>query len=125
MSTISRLLLVTLLAGAAARVAGVAAIALTMTSIPAKTHVHVDRDGTAVSWYPLECCHDGDCRPVASIKPAPHGLVMTTVDGYSVLVDHGYVRRPSRDMRWHICIGEDVPEETAPRVRCVFEPPSS
>jgi hypothetical protein len=26
-------------------------------------HSYVDERGV-VSWYPIECCHDGDCRPL-------------------------------------------------------------
>src|SRR5436190_14604091 len=53
---------------------------------PAKPHTHVDPDGQQVSWYPRECCHEGDCRPVVSIAPDPSGLWMTLMDGYTVFV---------------------------------------
>lgn len=32
-------------------------------------------------------------------------------------------RRSSKDMRWHICIAPD--DTDTPRIRCIFEPPSS
>src|SRR5262245_27193044 len=69
------------------------------------SHVHVDPDGSTVSWYPEECCHDEDCQPVAHVRIAPEGLWMTTVGGQTVLVSKDEPRRPSRDLRWHICLG--------------------
>jgi hypothetical protein len=92
-------------------------------SAPAKTHTHVDADGGTVAWYPKECCHDRDCRPVANVQIAKQGLWMTTVDGMTVLVAADEERRPSRDMRWHICLGEDLDHNTV--IQCVFEPPST
>jgi len=89
----------------------------------AKGHTHVNADGTKVSWYPMECCHNGDCRPVATIQRAVNGLWMTTVDGLTVLVGPNDRRRASRDMRWHICVGAD--DTATPKIRCIFEPPNS
>jgi hypothetical protein len=97
-----------------------------IASIPGKAHTHIDPDGSAISWYPIECCDNGDCRPVASIEPTSKGLLMTTVDGYRLIVGETQTRRPSRDNRWHVCLGEDVAEENnPPHVRCVFEPPNT
>jgi hypothetical protein len=94
-------------------------------AFPANPHTHVEPDGNAISWYPKECCHDGDCRPVASIKPAYNGLWMTTVDGHTVLIGPNHERRSSRDMRWHICIGLDDIDNQTPRITCIFEPSNS
>jgi|SRR5581483_8913673 len=91
--------------------------------LPASTHTHVNPDGTVVEWYPKECCHDRDCRPVATIRAAAHGLWMTTVDGQTVLVGPDDERRPSRDSRWHICLGEDI--YGTPVIRCLFQPPNA
>ena len=88
----------------------------------AMSHVHVDSDGATVSWYPTECCHDRDCQPVASIRETPVGLWITTVDGQTLLVDRDEERRPSRDMRWHVCLGQLGHNDVA--VLCLFEPPS-
>ena len=49
---------------------------------------------------------------------------MTTVDGYTILVGPADERRPSRDLRWHICINTDFDHQT-PTARCIFEPPAS
>ena len=48
---------------------------------------------------------------------------MTTVDGMTVLVGADEPRRPSRDMRWHICLSEDLDHNIA--IQCVFEPPAA
>jgi hypothetical protein len=93
-----------------------------MTAPPARPHVHSDPDGTVVDWYPKECCSNGDCRPVAKIVRASQGLWMTTVDGYTFLIGPNDKRLPSRDMRWHICINNDV-EADPGSIRCLFEPP--
>jgi hypothetical protein len=99
-----------------------AAVLLAMP-ISAKSHTHVSPDGTTVTWYPKDCCHDRDCRPVATVRPTAHGLWMTTVDGQTVLVEANQQRRPSLDMRWHICLGKDAYENTI--VECLFEPPNT
>jgi hypothetical protein len=88
----------------------------------ARSHVHVDPDGRTVSWYPQECCHDRDCQPVANVRVAPEGLWMTTESGHTVLIGRDEARRPSRDMRWHLCMGPDGNRDIS--VLCIFEPPS-
>lgn len=95
---------------------------LVSLSQDARSHVHVLPDGTAVKWYPQECCHDHDCRPVATVRSAPEGLWMTTVDGQTVLIGRNEARRPSQDMRWHVCLGADAHRD--PVVQCIFEPPT-
>lgn len=109
------------------RVAGLvlagASLAMIASADTARTHTHANKDGTTISWYPVECCHDGDCRPVASINRTRQGLWMTTVDGYKILADPREQRRPSRDLHWHICVGTDDTE--TPIVRCIFEPSNS
>lgn len=95
-------------------------------SIPARSHTHINPDGSTVSWYPAECCSNGDCRPVASVEPTPEGLLLTTVDGHMIVVSETHRRKPSRDNRWHVCLGEDIAEEAnPPHVRCIFEPPNT
>jgi hypothetical protein len=90
-------------------------------SLVGHAHTHHDPDGSTVDWYPQECCGEGDCRPVATLKSAPQGLWLTTVDGQTVLIGPRDQRRPSGDARWHVCLvaGErDYP----PQVACIFEP---
>jgi hypothetical protein len=96
---------------------------LAMLSLPSYPHIHVDPDGAAVTWYPAECCNNRDCRPVAHVRQAAHGLWMTTIDGVTVLVDADEQRRPSRDMRWHLCLTTDIYQNVV--VQCLFEPPNS
>jgi hypothetical protein len=89
-------------------------------AIPARAHIHHSQDGTSVSWYPLDCCHDGDCHPVAQIKPLVDGFVMTTEDGATLFVPLRKPRRQSLDGRWHVCFD---PSEK-PAILCIFEPRS-
>src|SRR3954470_5921790 len=89
--------------------------------VPASAHVHHGADGHPVSWYPGDCCNNGDCHPVSRIEPISRGLLMTTEDGITLLVSGERYRRPSLDDRWHVCFGRG--EE--PVVHCVFEPPNS
>jgi hypothetical protein len=98
-------------------------IAVLFAQPSAKGHIHTEPDGSTVSWYPHECCHDGDCRPVVSVQNAANGLWMRTVDGQTVLIGPSDPRRSSKDMRWHICIAPD--DTGTPKIRCVFEPPST
>ena len=115
---------VAVFAGSVPKVAIV--VALMLASLPniSSAHDHKNADGTTTSWYPIDCCHDGDCRPVSQVIQAPNGLWMTTVDGQTVLVGPNNKRLPSRDMRWHVCINHDI-EAVPDTIRCVFEPPDS
>src|ERR1700694_3073012 len=98
-------------------------VAILLASPSALSHTHTAPDGSTVSWYPKECCHDRDCRPVAMVRPTNDGMWMTTLDGQTVLVGPDQHRRPSQDARWHICLGKGAFEEIS--VQCLFEPPSS
>ena len=102
-----------------------AALVSTVLAVPVRPHTHHDSDGSKVSWYPKECCHEGDCRPVVSIKRASHGFWMTTADGQTVLIGPSDARRPSLDARWHICTGPGEMDDAGPQVLCVFEPANS
>ena len=108
-----------------ALVVWLAAVSPFALAAPADPHTHVDPDGSAVSWYPKECCNDRDCRPVVSIKAASNGLWLTTGDGQTVLIGPSDARRPSLDVRWHICSGPGDMDDTGPQILCVFEPPNS
>jgi hypothetical protein len=101
-----------------------ASAALLLASSSANSHIHTERDGSTVSWYPQDCCRDGDCRPVAKIWTAPHGLWMETVDGQTVLVGPKDKRQPSKDTRWHICLHFDADLQLL-EIRCIFEPPNA
>jgi hypothetical protein len=83
----------------------------------------VDPDGKTVTWYPHDCCHDKDCQPVTTVRQTPEGLWMTMPDGTTVLVDVEEPRRPSRDMRWHICLAPGAHRDVV--VQCLFEPPNT
>lgn len=104
---------------------GAAVLALSALAGPAASHTHANKDGSTTSWYPHECCHDGDCRPVASVTHTTHGFWLTTVDGQTVLVGRDEVRRSSKDMRWHICIGPPDVVSQVPIVTCIFAPVGS
>jgi hypothetical protein len=110
--SLARLVFATLLVLMTASVAAVS---------PAFAHVHHSPDGSTVSWYPRDCCSDGDCHPVSRISAWSDGLLMTTEDGTTLFVDPSKLRRQSHDGRWHVCFGA----QENPVVLCVFEPPSS
>jgi len=99
------------------------ALFLSLTYSPASSHVHRAADGTAVSWYPNECCNDGDCRPVVSMWVKDQRIWLTTEDGITLPLNPNQSRKPSLDNRWHLCVSFD--ERNIPFVRCVFEPANS
>lgn len=99
-----------------------AVLAVSTLAGPAVSHRHFNQDGTTTSWYPHECCHDGDCRPVATVTRAKHGFWLTTIDGRTVLIGLNEVRRPSQDTRWHICIGPPDVVTHLPVITCIFAP---
>jgi hypothetical protein len=100
--------------------AAIAAGCLAVVSA-ARAHVHRSPDGTAVNWYPGDCCHDGDCHPVSRIRVVSDGFWMTTEEGTTLFVNALRWRRPSQDDRWHVCFGAG----DNPSPHCVFEPPNS
>jgi hypothetical protein len=102
-----------------------AVLAVCMVAGPAASHRHLNQDGTTTSWYPHECCNDGDCRPVATVTRTQHGFWLTTVDGRTVLIGLSEVRRPSQDTRWHICIGPPDAVTHLPVIMCIFAPVGS
>ena len=101
----------------------IASVALAAFSFPSRSHTHIDPDGTKVSWYPKQCCHDRDCQPVTTVRPTPNGMWVTTVSGQTVFVGDDETRRPSQDARWHICLGKDIFQNVI--IWCIFEPPNS
>ena len=100
-----------------------ASTALCVLPLPATSHTHASPDGTTVSWYPPECCHDRDCRPVVRVQIVTAGMWMTTDDGQTVLIGPQEERRRSRDMRWHVCLAKDLHNNLI--VQCLFEPANS
>jgi len=92
-----RLLLATL--PVAVTIACIAAVS------PSYAHVHQSPDGTTVSWYPIDCCHDGDCHSVLRLRAWSDGLLMTTDGGTTLFVNPSKARRPSQDGGWHVCYG--------------------
>jgi hypothetical protein len=57
----------------------------------------------AHSWYEYDCCSDEDCKPVAAEE------LLETEKGWKHLPTGveftGPMIRPSRDRRFHVCIG--------------------
>jgi hypothetical protein len=80
----------------------------------------------AHSWYPQECCNNGDCAPVdriAWVVPPGGGepqLIVTSRVG-TATVYNGFPIRASKDGRMHVCMRGDYGEM---HVICVFIPPS-
>jgi len=70
----------------------------------------------AHSWYPRECCGEGDCKIVDTPKMErkPEGYL---INGQIVPFDRV---RPSPDGEWHICSGQ-----ISSFIFCVFEPKGS
>jgi hypothetical protein len=46
---------------------GAAVLALSALAGPAASRTHANKGGSTASWYPHECCHDSDCRPVTNV----------------------------------------------------------
>jgi len=63
----------------------------------------VSAAATAHSWYPKECCHDNDCRPVPCAELKYEGDLIIWKDEYHF---NREVVRPSPDQSCHICVRE-------------------
>jgi hypothetical protein len=106
-----------------ARLAGLSAVALAVTTIAALAHGdaawimanprYVDRDG-------VHCCGPSDCRRehATKFRETPAGIEIVTGAGDVVLMPRHLVGQglyPSIDDDWWVCIRGGV-------VRCVFKP---
>jgi hypothetical protein len=60
---------------------------------------------TAHSWYPQECCHDNDCRPVPCAELSYHGK---DVVWRKHIYFSGSTIRESRDGSCHVCVKEGL-----------------
>jgi hypothetical protein len=76
-----------------------------MNLSPAKLTVFVlaaliSTQAHAHSWYPTDCCHDRDCRPVPveSVRETPDGYLLS--DG--TLIPYAEAKH-SPDGQFHIC----------------------
>jgi hypothetical protein len=84
-------------------------------------HVHYDPDGQAVTWYPKDCCGNGDCKPVTEVQRVGAGIWLKAADGTTMFVGSQEPRKNSPDLRWHMCVRFDYVAQTLV-LHCVFEP---
>src|SRR5262249_36438702 len=63
------------------------------------------------SWYPHDCCHDNDCKPVpcGELIEMRHSLMWR-----GVVVFNETQVKPSRDQFCHVCVKEQI--DTMPYV---------
>jgi hypothetical protein len=80
---------------------------------PAHTH----------SWYPRECCSDGDCMPADGIERDARGDMQVIVGRRRIWVPDGFAVRPSADHQIHICFHVDDYKFLMPL--CLFMPAQS
>jgi hypothetical protein len=78
----------------------------------------------AHSWYPQDCCSDGDCTAVDAIEHPVGEDMIAVVGSHRIPIPKSIVPRVSPDGRMHVCFRED------PYLRidipvCVFLPPES
>ena len=85
----------------------------------------------AHSWYPKDCCNDGDCAPVESVTrfvPAGGGspqLIITSRHGSAIVVPESYPVRESKDGRMHVCLRHSPSDPFGDiEIVCLFIPPS-
>ena len=76
----------------------------------------------AHSWYPKDCCHDGDCRPVPcdELVETRHGIMWRGV----VLFNDAQVKA-SQDQFCHVCAKEQKGTWLPYLPLCAFIQPSS
>ncbi len=73
------------------------------------------------SWYPKDCCHDADCRPVpcGELVETRHGLVWRGVVFNKTQV------KPSQDQFCHVCAKRQEGTMLPYLPLCVFVAPTS
>jgi hypothetical protein len=80
----------------------------------------VSGTATAHSWYPKECCHDKDCRPVpcAELSYPDKDVVWRKFVYFSAPMI-----RESKDGDCHVCVKEGLAASIIPYLPlCVFVP---
>ncbi|MEM9028931.1 MAG: 2TM domain-containing protein [Pseudomonadota bacterium] len=101
-------------ASRAGRISALLMVAAALLIGPLRDQVH------AHSWYPYECCDDGDCAPVISTERLSLGQAIIVVSKFGrVEVPDSFPRRPSQDNQMHICI---LRTPNGPIPRCFFVP---
>ena len=74
----------------------------------------------AHSWYPLECCHDNDYRPVSGTELSCRGK---DVVWRKHIYFSGPMIRESKDGDCHVCVKEGLSASIIPYLPiCVFVP---
>jgi hypothetical protein len=72
------------------------------------------------SWYPQECCHDNDCRPVPCTELSYRGK---DVVWRKHIYFSGPMIRESKDGNCHVCVKEGLSASIIPYLPiCVFVP---
>lgn len=71
----------------------------------------------AHSWYPEECCHDDDCRPVPCVELRATSLGLMWRDA---VIFNETQTRDSQDQRCHVCVKSFAGFVSLPI--CVFVP---
>jgi hypothetical protein len=86
-------------------------------SVPAQSH----------SWYPQECCSNGDCTQADGIATDARGVRVIKVGHRQIGVPRDFPVRPSPDERIHICFRVISTPEDGVFVMpyCVFLPAPS
>ncbi len=79
------------------------------------------QEARAHSWYPHECCSDGDCSPADAVFVDAHGETIVITGMSRLVVPHGFPIRSSPDNRVHICFSRSNTEEVTP-IYCIFAP---
>jgi hypothetical protein len=76
----------------------------------------------AHSWYPKDCCHDADCRPVpcGELVQTRHDLVWR-----GVVVFNETQVKPSQDQFCHVCAKQQQGTILPYLPLCVFVAPTS
>jgi hypothetical protein len=79
-------------------------------------------DALAHSWYPRECCGDGDCAPADSVVHQDDGSWLVTAHGMVAVIPRDYPNwRRSPDAAVHVCIRKM--RSGAEYVVCAFRAP--
>ena len=77
----------------------------------------------AHSWYPHECCGEGDCAPAESVVQQDDGSWRVTAHGMVAVIPRDFHWRRSPDAAVHVCIRKL--RSGAEYVVCAFRAPGT
>lgn len=78
------------------------------------TRLHAHQASTGM-WYPMSCCHEGDCAEILKEVKLPSGDMEITTEKGTAVFPKGFPEKSSEDLQSHACF-----DPTTKRPICLY-----